>query len=54
MWEVLRYAHERGRDLAERAADDDSDCHVDHVAFQRESLEFFQNLFHRYSPYVID
>ena len=32
--------HQRIRDLAERAADDDADRHVDDVALDRKFLEF--------------
>ena len=39
-------AHERGRDLAERAADDDADGHIEHVAAHGKGLELFKKLLH--------
>ena len=33
-------------DLAESAADDNADCHVDHIAAHRKGLEFFKKLLH--------
>ena len=37
---------ERGRDLAERAADDDADGHIEHVAAHGKGLELFKKLLH--------
>ena len=45
--------HQRGRDLAERAADDDTDGHVDDVAAHGKRLEFFHKLLHKKSPLSI-
>ena len=42
--------HQRGRDLAERAADDNADGHIQHVAAHGKRLEFFHKLLHKKSP----
>ena len=44
---------QRGDDAGERTADDNTDRHVHHVAAQREGLEFFEKLFHFFTPFFI-
>ena len=39
-------AHERGRDLAERTANDNADGHIDDVAAHGKGLELFKKLLH--------
>ena len=44
---------QRSHNGRERTADDNTDRHVHHVAAQREGLEFFEKLFHFFTPFFI-
>ena len=46
-------AHQGAGDRAERAADDHADGHVHHVALGDEGFEFFKELFHGDTSFLI-